>query len=324
MSFHPAWWLRNRHLQTLWGKLARRRPDPPRRIVRVETPDDDEVQLVRVDAPVDRPRLLLLHGLEGREHSHYARGLLALAHARGWGADLLLFRTCDGAMNRARRSYHSGETTDLAHVLDRIVGEFPGAPIGLAGVSLGGNVLLKFLGERGSDLPPEVRAAAGVSVPYDLERGCRYLTQGFSRVYERHFLVQLKEKAREKLERYPGIADARAVAGARTIYDFDDTFTAPVHGFRDAHDYYSQSSAIGWIAGIRVPTLLLSAVDDPFLPAEVLDEVRPIAARNPALRVEFFPEGGHVGFVTGPAPWRAEYWGERRVIEFLAGEIDRS
>ncbi len=321
-SFTPAWWLRNRHLQTLWAKFFRRRPEPPRRVIRVEMPDGDEVRLVRVDAPAGRPRLLLLHGLEGTEQSPYARGILAEAHQRGWGADLLIFRSCGGEMNRARRSYHSGETTDLAFILQRLLGEFPDVSFGLTGVSLGGNVLLKFLGEEGESLPERVRAAAAVSVPFDLERGCRYLSQGFSRVYEKHFLESLKRKARAKLERYPDLVDAGALARADTIYDFDDVFTAPVHGFRDAHDYYSRSSSIHFLERIRIPTLLLSAVDDPFLPSAVLEEVRPIAARNPALTVEFVPEGGHVGFVQGPVPWRAEYYAERRAAGFLGSYLE--
>jgi uncharacterized protein len=308
----------------MWGKFFRRLPTPPMRTVRLETPDNDFVQLVRVDAPADHPRLLLLHGLEGTERSHYARGILDEAHRRGWGADLFLFRGCGGEMNRARRSYHSGETTDLALVIEHITREFPAAPLGLAGVSLGGNVLLKYLGERGRELSPQIRAAAAVSVPYDLERGCRRIGQGFSRVYGRNFLRTLRRKALAKLDVYPEIANANAIRAANSIYDFDDVYTAPVHGFRDAHDYYSQSSAIGWIDKIRLPTLLLSAVDDPFLPPEVLDDVRPIAARNPALEVEFVERGGHVGFIQGRVPWRPFYYAEWRVVEFLAERMGQS
>jgi predicted alpha/beta-fold hydrolase len=202
-------------------------------------------------------------------------------------------------------------------VLDRVAREHPQAALGLVGVSLGGNVLLKFLGERGAGLPAAVRGAAAVSVPYDLARGSRHIASGFSRVYEAHFLRSLRGKVQAKLEKYPDLVPAASMASVRTLYDFDDVVTAPVHGFRDAEDYYTQSSAIRFIHSVRVPTLLLSAVDDPFLPADVLDDVRAIAAGNPALHVEFVPHGGHVGFVGGRVPWRAEYYAERRTADFL-------
>jgi predicted alpha/beta-fold hydrolase len=239
------------------------------------------------------------------------------ARRRGWGMDLMLFRSCSGESNRARRFYHSGETSDLALVVDRVCREFPRAPLGLLGVSLGGNVLLKFLGERAVDVPAAVRGAAAVSVPYDLARGSRHIARGFSRVYEAHFLRSLRRKVDAKLDRYPDLVAPDRLAAVRTLYDFDDVVTAPVHGFRDAADYYAQSSALRWIAGVRVPTLLLSAVDDPFLPAAVLDEVRAVAEGNPALHVEFVSRGGHVGFVSGRVPWRPEYYAERRTAEFL-------
>jgi predicted alpha/beta-fold hydrolase len=243
------------------------------------------------------------------------------ARTRGWGADLMIFRGCGDEPNRAARFYHSGETSDLAFVLDRIREEHPESALLLAGVSLGGNVLLKHLGEMGASLPPSIRAAAAVSVPFDLEKGCRHISRGFSKVYDRHFLQTLKSKALAKLERFPELFDRDALLRARTIYDFDDVVTAPVHGFADAHDYYSRSSSLGFLARIRRPTLLLSAIDDPFLPPQVLDDVRAIAARNPALAVEFTEHGGHVGFVGGKMPWRPVYYAEWRVCEFLAGAL---
>ncbi len=197
----------------------------------------------------------------------------------------MIFRGCGDEPNRAPRFYHSGDTNDLAYVLDRVLAEVPGVPIGLAGVSLGGNVLLKFLGERGRSLPARVRGAAVVSVPFDLEAGCRFIAQGVSKIYDRHFLRTLKRKALEKLERYPGLFDREKLARAQTIFEFDDAVTAPVHGFMSAHEYYSQQLEFAsWVFGIRIPTLptfLLSAVDDPFLPPEVLSRVRDIAELNP-------------------------------------------
>jgi predicted alpha/beta-fold hydrolase len=287
--------------------------------------DGDEIELRRL-APRDvgaphRGRLLVLHGLEGTIRSHYLRGLLALAHHRGWAADALIFRTCNGEMTRARRLYHSGETTDLDAVVRRLVREHPGQPLTLAGFSLGGNVLLKWLGEHGDDLAPEVRAAAAVSVPFDLERGSRFIERGFSRVYGRHFLRTLRAKARTKLESDPGLYDARALEEARTLFDFDDAVTAPVHGFASATDYYRRSSSLGFLASIRRPTLLLSAYDDPFLPRAVLDQVAEVARANRCLSVEFHQRGGHVGFISGRAPWAPRYYAEERVMGFLEAQL---
>jgi hypothetical protein len=319
--YRPAWFVPGRHLRTLWGKFVRRRPRVPASVERWTTPDDDVLVIHRLKGPPGRPLLVLLHGLEGSPDSHYARGLLARAHARGWSAAALVFRTCGGEMNRTRRFYHSGETTDLDFVIRRLTSETPEAPIVLTGFSLGGNVLLKWLGERGAEVPATIRAAAAVSVPYDLARGSRYINRGFARVYERHFLRSLVRKAIEKRRRFPDIAPRIDLATLRTMWDFDDAVTAPVHGFRDATDYYQRSSSLGWLDRIRVPTLLISAADDPFLPRDVLDEVRAVARSNSALQCEFPEHGGHVGFIAGSLPWRPLYWAEWRVMEFLASRL---
>jgi predicted alpha/beta-fold hydrolase len=245
------------------------------------------------------------------------RGILAQARQRGWAADALIFRTCNGEVTRARRLYHSGETTDLDFVVRRLVREHLRQPLALAGFSLGGNVLLKWLGERGSELPAEVRSAAAISVPFDLERGSRFIERGFSRVYTKHFLRTLRAKARAKLARDPDLFDALALERAQTLFAFDDAVTAPVHGFADAGDYYRRSSSIRFLAAIRCPTLLLSAYDDPFLPPEVLSEVAAIAEANPCLVTEFHQMGGHVGFIAGRWPWSPRYYAEDRVLSFL-------
>jgi predicted alpha/beta-fold hydrolase len=323
MAFRPAWWLPDPHSHTLWPKLVRRAPVVRTRTERIETPDGDFLDLIRVEAPADRPRVLLLHGLEGSGRSMYALGLLREAARRGWGADLLIFRGCSGEPNRTRRFYHSGETTDFDFVVRRVRSEFPAAPLAAAGVSLGGNVLLKWLGEQGSLARADVAAAAAVSVPFDLARSARHIHEGFARVYERHFMRTLREKALEKLGRYPGFATADAVRTLDSIWAFDDVVTAPVHGFRDAADYYQQSSSIHFLAHIAVPTLLLSAVDDPFLPPAVLDDVTRIARNNASLDVEFPEHGGHAAFVTGWNPFRPVYYAERRVMAFIAQRLDQ-
>ena len=315
--YRPAWWAPGAHAQTLWGKFFRRRSAVDARLERWDTDDGDFLELYRLTAAEHAPRLLLLHGLEGTIRSHYVGAFFEEARRRGWAADLLVFRGCGTELNRAPRFYHSGETGDLAFVLDRLIAADPLSPIVLAGVSLGGNVLLKFLGERGDQVPRQIVAAATVSVPYDLERGARFISTGFSRVYDRHFLSTLRTKALRKLERYPGLFSREQLARARTLMAFDDVVTAPIHGFRDAHDYYTRSSSLRWLVGIRRPTFLLSAIDDPFLPADVLGEVREIARTNSKLTLEFTDHGGHVGFVSGPWPWVARYYAEWRTCEFL-------
>ena len=325
MKYRPAWFAPGPHVRTLWARLFRR-VALPRAVehLRWDTPDGDFVDVVRLPAPPERPRVVLLHGLEGTARSPYARGMLHECARRGWGADLMLFRSCGGEINRARRFYHSGETGDLAWVVDRVLAEFPRAPLGLAGVSLGGNVLLKYLGERGATLDPRIVGAAAVSVPFDLGRGSRWIGRGFGKVYERYFLDSLKRKTREKARRHPDLVDLARLERVTTLLEFDDLVTGPLHGFESADDYYTRSSSLHFLRDIRVPTLLLSAIDDPFLPSAVLDQVREAARDNGCLTTEFPAKGGHVGFVAGRVPWRAFYYAEWRVTDWLAPLLARS
>lgn len=320
--YKPAWWVPGGHAQTLWGKVVRRQQPVPTRIERWETPDDDFLEVHRLDAPANgpanAPHVLLLHGLEGTVQSHYAQGLLGEMRRRGWSADLLIWRSCGSEPNRARRFYHSGETEDLALALRRIALERPKVPLAVAGVSLGGNVLLKYLGELGEAAREVVVAAAAVSVPFDLGRGSDHINHGFARVYQKYFLDSLKHKAIEKQSRYPDLPDPERINTIASLRDFDDTITAPVHGFRDAIDYYERSSSIHYLLNIAVDTLLLNAVDDPFLPPTVLNDVANIALNNPHLTVDFPRRGGHAGFVGGSNPFHPTYYLERRVGDFLA------
>lgn len=319
--FRPAWWLANPHLSTMWGKFFRTRPPLDARTERWDTPDGDVLDIVRTRAGDDDPTFLLLHGLEGSVRSHYATGTLREAQRSGWQANLLLFRTCNGELNRVPRSYHSGETTDLDFVVRRLLDERPAAPLVIAGVSLGANVLLKWLGEQGDALNGRVAAAIAVSAPFDLARSCARIDSGFARVYARNFLTSLKSKALAKIRQHPGIADPTRVAAANSLWSFDDAFTSVIHGFADAADYYFRSSSIRYLHRIRVPTLLLSARDDPFHPPQVLDDVARIARDNAYLRLEFTERGGHVGFVEGSHPARASYYMERRIVDFGMAQL---
>lgn len=308
----------------MWGKFFRPSAVHDTRIERLETPDGDFLDLHHLDADPGAPILLLLHGLEGSVRSHYVQGLLVEARRRGWHAAVLIFRSCGDEPNRTRRSYHSGETTDLEFVVNHLESTLPLAPLLLAGVSLGGNVLLKFLGEQGDRIPDRIKGAAAVSVPYDLARSSRHINEGFARVYQWNFLRSLRRKAQAKLKQFPNLVPYHSLERATTMFAFDDCFTAPIHGFRDAGDYYAKSSSINWLNTISINTLLLSAVDDPFLPPDVLDLVRQRAADNPRLEIDFPPYGGHVGFIGGSSPLSPVYYLEQRVGDFLARQLEIS
>ena len=306
---------------TMWGKFVRKRDLPDVDYEQVRTPDGDEITIAAPATPSSGPVLVLLHGLEGGVRSHYVGGIWGVARKKGWQPRLLLFRTCDGRLNAARRTYHSGETTDLDFVIRRLTAEDPNRPIVLAGVSLGGNVLLKWLGEQGESVPPQVRAAIAISTPYDLAQSSRAINTGFARLYQWNFLRSLKRKAGQKLAQYPDVGSRERLESLATMWAFDDQFTAPLHGFRDAGDYYEQSSSIRFLSNIRRPTLLLSAFDDPFHTPKVLRDVETLCASNPFLKLEFHARGGHVGFVGG-APWRPSYYVESRVGSFLENYLD--
>lgn len=280
------------HLQTAFAALL-----PPPRVPlereRWETPDGDFVD-VDFAGRRDRARVLvLLHGLEGSSDSHYARGLASRFGAAGWRVAMPHWRGCSGEPNRLARAYHSGDSEELDWLLSRLPG-----PLDALGVSLGGNVLLKWLGERGDAASGRVRRAAAVSAPLDLAASAHTLDRGVNRLlYTRMFLDTLKPKSLAKLERFPGLFDGARLRRAKTFREFDDLITAPVHGFRDAEHYWGVSSSGQYLRAIRVPTLLVNARNDPFLPEPAL--VAAAAAAAPCVQREFPRTGGHVGFRPG-------------------------
>jgi predicted alpha/beta-fold hydrolase len=314
--FEPAVWLRGRHAQTIFGTLVRPGPRPHVRRERWELSDGDFLDVDRIEGAASAPLLVVLHGLEGSSSSHYVRGLLAQAQARGWRGLAMNFRSCSGEPNRLLRSYHSGETGDAGEAIRRARAESPQAPLLCAGCSLGGNVLVKWLGEQGEAAP--VRAAAALSVPFDLAL-CADALDGpgaMAWVYRTRFLRSLKAKALEKAGRFPRL-DAAKVRAARTLREFDEAITGPLHGFAGAEDYYAQSSSGPYVERVRVPLVLLSAEDDPFIPPVCLP--RAAASANRFVTLETSSHGGHLGFVAGPLlPW---FYAERRAIEFLASHV---
>jgi predicted alpha/beta-fold hydrolase len=305
-------------VQTIWGPLVRRGRVPLSR-ERVATSDGDFLDLDWLEGPAPAPLLLVLHGLEGSARSHYVTGLLGEARACGWRGVALNFRSCSGELNQRARFYHSGDTGDLDAIVRLLVEREPGVRIGAVGFSLGGNVLLKWLGEGGRDVPSQLAAAVAISVPFDLARCARQLDRGFERaVYTGHFLRTLRRKVVDKAVRFPGFVDVDAVLRARTFSEYDRVVTAPLHEFADEHDYWARSSSGPYLSRIRRPTLLINALDDPIVPAAGLPDPRTLP---PEVSVEFTECGGHAGFFEGRWPWRLQSWAERRAVDFLAGVL---
>jgi len=274
---------------------------------RWETPDGDFVDVDFAGDAASARRVVLFHGLEGCSDSHYARAIAAHAVECGWRIAIAHFRGCSGEANRLARAYHSGDTAELDWIIRRM-----GAPLCAIGVSLGGNALLKWLGERGAQAP--IQRAVAISAPLDLPAAGRALDRGLNRLlYTRQFLATLIPKSLAKLERFPALYDAAAVRRARTFRRFDDLVTAPLHGFRDVEHYWSSAASGPWLERIRVPTLLINARNDPFLPEHALLQASRKAAACVVL--EFPRTGGHAGFVTGPFPGRA--WLPQRIFEFF-------
>jgi predicted alpha/beta-fold hydrolase len=315
--FRPAWWLSNRHLQTIWPVLCRARIRLETRRERVELPDGDflDVDWVGRGGPI----VIVLHGLQGSAESNYARGLLKQIEARGWRGALMHFRGCSGEANRLPRSYHSGETTDIDWFARELHRREPDTPLAGVAYSLGGNVLLKWLGESGNDNP--LKAAVAVSIPFELGTAADSMESGFSRVYQWYLVRKLRKALRAKMANGSfalplSSADLDRLCSFR---EFDDAVTAPMHGFRSAHDYYECCSSRQFVDRIETPTLVLQAADDPLMCSGVIP---PPEERSAHVVFEVSPNGGHVGFVSGPWPWSARYWLEDRIPEYLRAHID--
>lgn len=311
--FKPAWWLFNPHLQTMWSTFCRR-PIKSIPLVRerFELPDGDFLDLDWVGKEKQGPLIILLHGLEGSVQSPYAQGMLHTIHQHNWRGLFMHFRGCSGEHNRLPRSYHSGETSDLETLMKTLQQREPHTPLAAVGFSLGGNVLLKWLGETGNNNP--LSAAVAVSVPFLLHKSAERIQYGFSRVYQYHFLKCLARRLSKKFELQQPPFDLPELSEIKTIWDFDDKVTAPLHGFSGVEDYYTRASSRQYLNTIQVPTLLLQAKDDPFMSPDVIPERHEL---SPYVKLEVTESGGHVGFISGQVPWRPEYWLEERVPAYL-------
>ena len=314
-EFRPPWWLKNPHAQTLAGIFLRPRGGCPLERRRLDTPDGDCLDLdFTPDPGPGAPIALVLHGLEGHIRRPYAWGVLSRLFDRGVRGVGLNFRGCGGEPNRTHRFYHAGDTGDLTFVAEHLVRRYPGRLIGAVGFSLGGSVILKYLGERGSD--SLVSAAATICVPFDLAASCDRVSRGFmGGVYTTYFLRSLRRKVQAKRAMLDGIVDVERALHARSLRAFDEALTAPLHGFAGAADYYARSDSRAFLARIQVPVLLIQSRDDPIASPDALPEAE--ARTNPHLVAAFAPGGGHVGFVGGEAPWRRSIWADAEAVRFL-------
>ncbi len=324
-TFKPAWWLSNSHLQTIYPALFRNAPNPPDyRRERLETPDHDFIDIDYCGTG-NQPLVMVVHGLTGSSQSSYIKGLQSALLKQGLRSAALNFRGCSGSSNNQARSYHSGETEDIHFLYQTLRLREPDTPLAVVGFSLGGNVVLKWLGEQGRQL--DLFAAVAVSVPLLLGVCATKLDNGFSRFYRGRLLDELKAYMHNKLQHLDSIGQAQEAMKVRALGDlsdigsfwqYDDRIVAKLHGFDDVHDYYRRSSSRQYLQAITVPTLLLQALDDPFMTQEVLPDLDEVSTQ---VQLEFTRHGGHVGFISGLIPFRPEYWLEQRIPEFLQGHI---
>ena len=320
-SFQPARWLRHRHLQTIFPSLPWAYP---RGIAlhrhELELPDGDATAVDWVaesaNMPKSTPLLVILHGLESSSESSYARMLMHEATLRGWRCCVLHFRDCGDYRNRLPRRYHAGETNDIRHFLRTLIDAGNDGPIVAAGYSLGGNVLLKYLGETGNASP--LRAGVAVCVPLDLHKCAEALNQGFSKFYQRYLLKNMKASVARKFNRDTAAFDWDRAMNARTFAEFDDAVTAPLHGFNGMSDYYDRCSSVRFLRDIGVATLIINAIDDPFMTPDIIPDEELLSDH---VQLEVSGSGGHVGFVEGGTPWRPKFYLPRRVLDFLSEQL---
>ena len=319
-------WLPGGHAQTIQATWLQR-PQVTYWRDRWETPDFDFIELdwlentdhtgheLKLDQRDETPLVVLFHGLEGDSNSQYARGLMHAVNERGWRGVVVHFRGCGGEINRLPRAYHSGDSAEIDWILRRLRSMRTG-PMYVAGVSLGGNALLKWLGEQGEGARSVVTRAASVCAPVDLAAAGVALAQGLCLIYTRRFLVTLKAKTLAKMKRYPALCDKPRMVASRTLYEFDDLVTAPLHGFNGVDDYYARASSKPYLKTIALSTLVLNARNDPFLPARFLPTEQDV---SPHVTLELPATGGHVGFVTGSFPGNIT-WLPQRLLQFFSAE----
>jgi predicted alpha/beta-fold hydrolase len=316
-DFRPARWLTNRHAQTVYPSLPwASRHHPELRRESLDLPDGDitAVDWMAATSELSRsnPMLVILHGLEGSAKSPYARMLMLAAHELGWHSCVLHFRDCGDYRNRLPRRDHAGETNDIRYFLEHLISNGFNGPKMAVGYSLGGNVLLKYLGESGEETP--LMAAAAVSVPFDLDICSDALNTGFSKTYQRHLLKRMKSSVAQKFDRHTAAFDWSKAMNARTFAEFDDAVTAPLHGFAGKDDYYGRCSSGQFLIDIRRPTLIINSLDDPFMTPGVIPQESQIGEQ---VTLELSESGGHVGYINGGTPLRPSFYLPGRLMSYF-------
>ena len=313
--YRPSRWLPGPHAQTIWASRFRSTPSPDTKREQVELDDDDFLNLYWLTQG-NGPIVIIVHGLEGDSSSNNVKAMFDVVRKNGWNGVLLLNRNCGGFSNRLQRTYHAGETSDLDFVVNLVKKRFPDVPLMLYGYSLGGNTMLKWLGEKGDHAG--ISAAAAVSIPFDLASSTAILDKGFSKIYQKHFVDLMREAAKRKFRDLAPLFNPGDLNKIKTLREFDEKVTAPLHGFVNADQYYSESSCKQFLKNICVPTLIMNSLDDPFLerntfpgPKEVSDMVE----------LEFLQNGGHAAFITGSI-WKYFSWIETRIPEFFKKQME--
>ncbi len=313
-------WLPGGHLQTIIPSLFAKIPEVNYRRERWELADGDFIDTDWA-LPADksktldtRPLVVLFHGLEGSSESHYAMAVMRAVLDKGWSGVVIHFRGCSGEVNRLPRFYYAGESAEMQSMLSRLAASANNRPIYAVGFSLGGNALLKWMGEYAEQAHKLVTKAAAISAPLDLAASAITLDQGLNRlIYTPMFVSSLKKKALALSERYPGLLNVKQVKAARTIHDIDNAVTAVLYGAKNAQDYYAKNSARPWLNKIPLPTLILNARNDPFLPEQFLPDLAEVSAK---VQLEYPRHGGHVGFATAPFPGHVN-WLPKRLLQFF-------
>ncbi|MDN4502964.1 hydrolase [Alteromonadaceae bacterium BrNp21-10] len=319
-QFIPAWWAKNRHMQTVWPRYLQKRKQVDLTWQRLELPDGDFVDLSWTPKPQKSKGIaVLFHGLEGSAKSHYARDMLAVMAQRGWHAVMMHFRGCSNEANRLHRAYHSGDTGDALYCINWLEKQFPSINKVAVGFSLGANMLLKLLGENPTQ--KILKAAVCVSPPFRLEDCAAAINHGFSNNYQKYLLRSMVRKLTAKMaildySQYLDIS-LDSLKKLTTFREFDEYVTAPLHQFNGAQDYYDKCSAIGFTQKVNIPTLVLHAKDDPFMTPEIIP---PAQQLSPAITIELSEHGGHVGFMQG-TPWHPKVWLHQRVPQFFDEQL---
>jgi predicted alpha/beta-fold hydrolase len=318
-QFKPVWWLSNNHAQTIYASLKHPGRLKNKVTEKIDVPDGDFIDLVwsKADLPDDSPVIIILHGLGGGINSSYVTRFMAAFNRRGWRAVLMHFRGAGKEKNKLPRAYHSGDTGDLDFLVDLLNQREPTTKKAIVGVSLGGNVLLKWLGEQGSK--SKINTAVAVSVPFLLNKVANRMNEGFSRLYQTYLLKQLKLVFSQKLAHLKNPPPAfKKAAECDCFWTFDDQVTAPLHGFKSAHSYYRECSSRQYLRHITVPTLIIHAEDDPFMTTDVLptqDEL------SPSIVLELSKKGGHVGFIAGSSWGSPFYWLDQRIPDYISEQF---